>query len=81
MKVECTIYRMFSLRLSNQSSSFLYFIVLITSILKLFHKNSYVTRETYFAVYSNNETYTECIFYSKKYFIFILDKENSFCMN
>ena len=32
MKVEYTIYRMF------------YFIVLITSILKLFHKNSYVTR-------------------------------------
>lgn len=44
MKVECTIYRMFSLRLINQSSFFLYFIVLITSILKLFHENFYVTR-------------------------------------
>ncbi|XUR87350.1 hypothetical protein WCP94_003990 [Bilophila wadsworthia] len=44
MKVECTIYSMPSLRLSNQFSSFLYFIVLITSILKLFHENYYVTR-------------------------------------
>ena len=55
--------------------------MLIASILNLFHDNSYVTRLTSFAVYSNNETYTEWIFYPKKYFIFILDKENSFCMN
>ena len=44
MKIECTIYSMPSLRLSNQFSSFLYFIMLIASILKLFYENSYVTR-------------------------------------
>lgn len=81
MKIECTIYNVPSLRLSNQSSSFLYFIMLIISILKLFHENSYVTRKTSFAVYSNNETYAQYHFSAKEYFIFLLDKENSCCMN